>query len=293
MTKRLMGIYGLDLEDLVRASNVEMIELQLRNHLLTAHGTLESIKNIEQLMKIQAMALAEKTPKDADKTPLPDCPVCFCEVESRDMYRLEYCAHAYCGSCMKSLVEHGIKDRSFPIQCATENCGKDIVMKDIFALVGTSMDRLSPFIKSSLDCYVRTQGEALKYCITPDCGMVYPTDRGEMEVCGLCQVKICTLCDSEHHPGITCDVNKMMKDKLQGRSFDEYSKETWLAEDTKNRALCPKCKSGIEKDGGCKRVQCTQCLVHICWECKASFGSSHETYDHLAEQCGGIFDRGH
>ena len=291
MIKRLMGQYGLDLQGLADASGVEMIDSQLRHHKLTIHGTLEAITNAETLLQLQAAALTEKK-KEMKQQSLPECPVCFCEVEveSNDMYRLEYCGHVYCESCIKSLLEHGAKDKSFPIQCAKEGCNKDIVVKDILQLVGTSMDQQSPFIKASVDGYVLTHRDELKYCITPGCNMVHRVDRRDMEVCSLCHVKICTLCDSEYHPSISCEMNKKMKGKLKWETSDERSKEVWLEEDRKNRALCPNCKNGIEKNKGCMHVYCIQCKTHICWNCKATFQTSDKTYDHLVKNHRAIFN---
>lgn len=53
---------------------------------------------------------------------------------------------------------------------------------------------------------------------------------------------------------------------------------------------CPKCKTGIIKNGGCNHMECRGCKAHICWKCFKIFATSKECYDHLARQCGGIFD---
>ena len=289
MTKRLMEQYGFNLQGLADASGAEMVDLQLRHHVLTAHGTEGAIATVEKLLDLQASALTTKK-RGKDQQSLPECPVCLCEVESHYMYRLEYCGHAYCKSCIKGLMEHGAKDKSFPIQCAKDGCNKDIVVKDIFALVGTSMDQLSPFIKASIDGYVLSHGNELKYCIKPDCNMVYRVNEGNFGVCGQCHTKICTLCNSEYHPSMNCELNKKIKNKIHEGSFDEYSKETWLEDDRKNRALCPKCNNGIEKNGGCMHVCCAQCKAHICWKCKETFQTQENIYDHLVECNGAIFN---
>ena len=289
MTKRLMLQYGFDLQGLADESGADMIDLQLRHHILTVHGTVEAITKVDKLLDLQVSALTAKK-REKDQQSLPECPVCLCEVESHYIYRLEYCGHAFCESCIKGLMEHGAKDKNFPIQCAKDGCNKDIVVKDIFALVGTSMDQLSPFIKASIDGYALTHSNELKYCIKPDCNMVYRVKQGNVGVCGKCHIKICTLCDSEYHPSMSCEFYRKLKGKLKWETSDEYSKETWLEEDRTSRALCPKCKNGIEKNGGCRLVSCTQCKARICWICKETFDTSDITYQHLRESHGSIYD---
>lgn len=57
---------------------------------------------------------------------------------------------------------------------------------------------------------------------------------------------------------------------------------------------CPKCHVKIQKSGGCNHLSCP-CGNHICYTCGADQWkdgrpfTSQSIYDHLAEECGGIF----
>ena len=86
----------------------------------------------------------------------------------------------------------------------------------------------------------------------------------------------------QYRDGVTCAADQAMK----GDNFDI---QTWLSEDSANRALCPSCATPIEKNGGRFHMVCKGCLVHMCWTCKAMFRNERETHDHLCKCHGGIF----
>ncbi len=56
-----------------------------------------------------------------------------------------------------------------------------------------------------------------------------------------------------------------------------------MEEDPANRKKCPndRCGAFIEKNGGCKHMECTKCGTHICWQCMAKFSSGQDVYAHL------------
>lgn len=46
----------------------------------------------------------------------------------------------------------------------------------------------------------------------------------------------------------------------------------WLQEYTQD---CPKCKSPIEKNGGCNHMSCKSCSNQFCWVCLGPWSGSH------------------
>jgi hypothetical protein len=51
---------------------------------------------------------------------------------------------------------------------------------------------------------------------------------------------------------------------------------------------CPGCGIDVEKVSGCNHMTCS-CGQHFCFTCGAGFDTADETYDHLADECGGIY----
>ena len=133
-------------------------------------------------------------------------------------------------------------------------------------------------IDASVSYHVAKHKDKLRYCITPDCKMVYEvcTEGKSKSICSLCKIALCRKCHVEYHAGVSCEIYQHYK------GIDDGLKE-WIFEDPSNRGLCPKCYIQIEKIGGCKHVQCTQCRGHICWTCKDFFDSRSQCYKHLLE----------
>ncbi len=55
----------------------------------------------------------------------------------------------------------------------------------------------------------------------------------------------------------------MMK-KWEKKCKDDSETSNWIVVNTKD---CPKCKSAIEKNGGCNHMTCYKCRHEFCWIC--------------------------
>jgi len=67
---------------------------------------------------------------------------------------------------------------------------------------------------------------------------------------------------------------------------DKYTCDEWKDKDALNLdklgiKKCPRCETGITKNGGCNHMECTSCKSHICWKCLKLFSTSKPCYDHL------------
>ena len=285
LMKRLLAKYGVELEELQRHTGAHYLELQLRRHALMFRGTEGAYESLQKELREDDAQLTDgSTTKPT--TDSPNCPLCFCPVDDLDTYRLEYCGHAYCRQCIGDLLKYKCRDAEFPVTCVQEGCGEPIVLRDLINLLGKSGDQSTRWHRATVESFVKVNRELVRYCVTPDCPIVYRAaarDEGVRFMCSECSVLLCTACHTQYHDGVTCATYKAM-------SRDDYDGiKSWLSKDSANHALCPSCAMPIEKDGGCHHMQCTGCHPHICWKCKAVFQSSGETYAHMIKHHGGHF----
>ena len=271
--KELIALYDTDLKGLTETADLAKVSLNVKLHKVTMVGTKEAIaKGCELIQDVKEKASDRTQGLEAE---LPDCPICMCPVELSQLYRLEYCGHGYCKDCVKSLILNGLTDKKFPIQCAAEECGKDIVIRDINIQIKEGAFTSSKLATAAVDCLVAKDNTTYHYCLTPNCEMVYKvTSAAELFKCPLCLCHICTACHIQYHDGMSCDMYKSAKS-------ESGSVKKWVQEKPKMRIQCPKCDIGIEKIEGCNNMHCKACGSHICWLCLRYFPTSRQCYDHI------------
>ena len=271
LMKYLLLEHGLEMTTLREHTGVAVLTLVLQKHMLTATGNVESLEKLADAVS-DAMEKLEKD-RVVSRPDDIDCTVCFCPIDGK-IYRLEDCGHPYCSECIRDLIKNGINSKQIPILCSAEGCQHPLVWKDFNNMLGS--DQRQELMKSSVEKFVAQNPETYKFCSTADCVMVYRIgyNEGLPYECAGCGIIICTKCHTQYHHGMSC---AMYLSKL---NTPDYDLEEWVREKPDIRALCPGCKTPIEKNGGCSHMHCTQCNVHICWWCKKTFRSAGETYDH-------------
>lgn len=88
-----------------------------------------------------------------------------------------------------------------------------------------------------------------------------------------CKFVFCFNCKEDWHQDFTCEQYQAWKieNSQEAQRYDAWKK--------KNTKECPKCKTPIEKNGGCNHIQCRApgCRHEFCWLCMAGFkGHVHE-----------------
>lgn len=281
LMKRIIQMHGINLQGLKNIAHLVSAELDHRKHRIKLLGSKDALevamKDIEDITKTLLKASQNNIPSTES-----ECAVCFSEVCESDLYRLESCGHPYCKECVKLHLDSVLSTKDFPLRCCHESCDMLWAWSDINNMKNSGFCTLQTLINASVSCYVAQNPDKAKYCITPDCQMVYKVcEEGSSRfVCYLCQAVICSRCHVEYHTGQSCGVFE------RKRQIDDNGLQEWLDRDRLNRDLCPKCYMGIEKHGGCQHMQCTKCKSHICWLCKDIFESSTECYTHMADNHG-------
>ena len=179
-----------------------------------------------------------------------------------------------------------IKGRNLPVLCCQERCGLPLAWRDFNTLSRLGHLKVADLSSSALAAYVLANRDKARFCVTPNCPMVYRVtseERAEVFRCPECEVRVCTACHAQAHDGLTCAMLRSSKMETSGL-------EDWVRRDPNNRKLCPGCSSPIEKNGGCNRMICDACRTIFCWLCRKRFRTQDDCYTHLVKEHGGVFD---
>ena len=243
---------------------------------ITIEGSVEGASRARAILEEASPSMKDPTNTD---TGAEMCAVCWCEI-SDEGYRTP-CGHVYDKGCFASQCSSaGAHD--FPIRClgADGLCKQPILLSELE--IALSREELDSLFINAFTQHIRTHPADYQYCPTPSCDQIYPVSQGrKVFTCTACLTSICTTCGVVTHEGLTCEQNKNVSENDE--AFAKWKEES-SAKD------CPKCRSVIEKNGGCRHMQCINCQVHICWVCMATFAEGTATCDHLAKDHGGIFD---
>ncbi len=179
------------------------------------------------------------------------------------------CGHVYCRSCLQHLLRSTPSSGFVSMHCIAEkpdedktgSCGMAIPYDTIRELL--SGDEEDKLLEASFLSYINERPE-FHYCPTPDCQMIYRTGSdGTVLRCPSCLARVCSACHVEFHEGLDC---ASYRDNLSGGD-DAYRK--WREQN--NVKACPKCKTDLEKNGGCNHMTCPRCRTHMCWVCMQTF----------------------
>ena len=201
---------------------------------------------------------------------------CICLDEMTEMYRLLACGHKFCCPCLRAQFSQAITDINLiPLTCGT--CKVEVALEDIYAHLEENEQKQLYIL--SLNKFLSLNANKYSNCYTPNCAKVCFISQNYF-TCSLCQKTYCINCRNSHTKDMSCSAYQSTL--KADPEFQKYIKEN----DVKN---CPKCKVFIEKDQGCHHMQCKNCNIHICWTCMATFETSKQTYSHLREVHGRIY----
>lgn len=107
----------------------------------------------------------------------------------------------------------------------------------------------------------------IKWCQAPDCSNAIKVDVAAEDrpaVICKCGYHFCFACNTEIHDMIPCKLVQEFKEV----KAETLKTSNWVVRFTKP---CPKCKTDIEKNGGCNHIVCRQCKHEFCWVCSKEF----------------------
>jgi len=206
----------------------------------------------------------EKLP--SDPSAVHECLICMNECKDAQTYALS-CGHRYCKECWKGYLEVKIKDGATCVyaKCPAPKCGcmiheaayKQLVSESLFEKYNYYLNR--SFVEDN---------EFIKWCPAPSCSNAIRCERPNKKTAVTCSCgfSFCFRCADyeigDHNPASCESLEKWLQ-----KASDESENVNWLIANTKK---CPKCRSPIEKNGGCMHMTCQipSCSYEFCWMCR-------------------------
>jgi len=194
-----------------------------------------------------------------------ECEICYDNELTTLMVCLP-CGHIFCKECVKLTLKESIMvNRNQVTPCPCYGCD-EIIEDDLVMNILTDKTVRATYLRLVTDCYVQTNLK-MGWCPGADCNRIFKVKSQFLpSVDGLecpdCKFISCFKCKNEIHIPIDCNLLAKWKKKNE----DDSETSHWINANTKE---CPKCKSTIEKNGGCNHIVCrsSSCKYEFCWIC--------------------------
>jgi len=156
------------------------------------------------------------------------------------------CGHAYCDGCWVRYLGLKVEEGETQIRCPEHRCPLRVPEELVRRLCGAeTVERYTFFLRKSFVDHSRTT----VWCPVAGCSLAVDNSAGTQYVtCGAGHA-FCAGCNQEPHAPASCDTVKAWLKKCD----DDSETFNWLSINTQD---CPKCKSTIEKNGGCNHMTC-------------------------------------
>lgn len=192
---------------------------------------------------------------------LIDCEICYNPYDKTQSREFNQKMHSLCPQCYNDYLKDKINSSNvLDIKCP-DSCGyifKEEDIKEILLKDSNLYDRYVKFKK----IVILNQDPNLRWCIKPGCNTFIKCSSNKSKViCPTCNFLMCFKCKGVWHDKITCE-------KALEEEFKMYEKKIGVK-------FCPKCKSRIEKNGGCNHMTCVQCKYQFCWICRRKYTTKH------------------
>jgi len=116
--------------------------------------------------------------------------------------------------------------------------------------------------------------KSLRWCSNKKCDYMFAINsycQRTFAKCIDCSTETCLMCNKERHNPCSCFIVSRWSENWSG---DEDQSDKWIKLFTKP---CPKCKTPIEKNGGCLYMKCTynKCMYEFCYYCMSGECLNH------------------
>ncbi|KAJ2787329.1 hypothetical protein GGI15_000813 [Coemansia interrupta] len=262
----------------VLATSKDATTLLLRAYLWKDEPLVEDfLTDPEGTLTKSGISIDQTSPRIMSGDPNFECEICFCDGEAEEYFAAP-CGHRYCTTCYHTYLVGKVQEgASWRITCPTHKCkmlvgeeGARLLLKDDKVNLLRYNSNLTRSFVNDRDSFV--------WCPAPNCvyaiechvarSALYTTVPSVECKCGN---RFCFGCQIADHMPAPC----YMAEKWLQKCRDDSETSSWMKVNTKE---CTKCKSTIEKNGGCNHMTCRECRYEFCWVCMGSWAEHGQHY---------------
>eukprot|EP01118_Nematostelium_gracile_P013300 TRINITY_DN4_c0_g1_i2.p1 TRINITY_DN4_c0_g1~~TRINITY_DN4_c0_g1_i2.p1 ORF type:complete len:540 (-),score=136.34 TRINITY_DN4_c0_g1_i2:83-1480(-) len=220
----------------------------------------------EKTCEVAGISALELTTEPPNPQEIETCLICLDDLPLSETFALT-CGHRYCKECWRGYLEVKIRDGAEAVhaKCPAPKC-KAIVHEAAYKVL-VSPDKYERYNTFLLRSFVE-DNEQMKWCPYPGCTNAIKCERINRRApvhcsCGNTYCFRCSDSNIGDHTPVPCEP----LEKWLQKASDESENVKWMIANTKK---CPKCRSPIEKNGGCMHMTCniTSCRYEFCWLCR-------------------------
>lgn len=221
-----------------------------------------------------------------------DCIICLERLPGNDFPVLT-CGHSECcKACMLSTFGPALGERKlFKVNCQTFGCRQPVNAADVNRIMPP--EKRAQYADLIEQEAWRTDNRAAK-CPTVGCNRRFRTTRDrQLFTCPYCQDTCCTACAKKHPAGVRACADAAQAEADRAAEIARRKTDAQIAAEEADKKTinastqpCPDCGAAIEKDGGCKFVDCKSknCNYAFCWQCRKGPFHKHDAHTCINEE---------
>eukprot|EP00210_Caulerpa_lentillifera_P006623 g6328.t1 len=219
--------------------------------------------NLEQSLQSGQNLAQENSPVNTTGP----CMVCFEDITPRNQCRISLpCGHVTCDSCWKGILQARLDEGDVhKAICPWPECSFQFPLSCLSLILHKSDS--ARFLKLLMSRFVDMSSQ-MRWCPREECGSAVlaldpvPPDQVFSASCH-CGTIFCFSCSHPSHEPASCSQAEEWRGALDVINTEKQSMN-WLKLKT---VPCPRCKSPIQRDGGCNQMACSVCRQLFCYQC--------------------------
>ncbi|CAG9335076.1 unnamed protein product [Blepharisma stoltei] len=190
---------------------------------------------------------------------MEQCRVCL-ELQPSEYFLQTQCGCRACLECQQSWARSQLEDSKVVLKCPMPECSSALSAQELLTIL--TEDDQENLWKSQFKLYLKLAPD-IKFCPKQDCHYAGIFNKNQTQFyCEACQH-----CWEEKKETWTVWLKNLKS------NVDDWFSGLWKSVFCKS---CPSCGISIEKNEGCKHMECIICGDNFCWLCMKPYGKHQE-----------------